>query len=142
MKKGVKYGLAALGGLAAIGALANPDNYTEIEPQETANSAYVEMVSGDFSGDTYLAEEKNVEIQITPTETQTPSPTPTSTNTPTTTPTSIPTETKKEEYTVYIAATGEKYHKKNCRTLKNGSTAISLSEAKSRGYTQCGICKP
>jgi 3D (Asp-Asp-Asp) domain-containing protein len=45
-------------------------------------------------------------------------------------------------YTVYIARSGTKYHRANCRTLRNGSTAIGVNVAESRGYTACKICNP
>ena len=42
--------------------------------------------------------------------------------------------------TVYVGKTGTKYHYKNCRTLKGGGRAISLSTAISQGYTPCKVC--
>ena len=45
-----------------------------------------------------------------------------------------------EDETVYIGKTGSKYHYKNCRTLKGGGHAISLSKAKQQGYTPCKVC--
>lgn len=42
--------------------------------------------------------------------------------------------------TVYITNTGSKYHKANCSYLRESKIAISLSEAKSRGYTPCSRC--
>jgi hypothetical protein len=45
-------------------------------------------------------------------------------------------------YTVYIGRSGTKYHRANCRTLRNGSTAIGMNIARSRGYTACKICNP
>jgi hypothetical protein len=45
-------------------------------------------------------------------------------------------------YTVYIGRSGTKYHRANCRTLRNGSTAIGVNVAKSRGYAACKICNP
>lgn len=42
--------------------------------------------------------------------------------------------------TVYIGATGTKYHKQDCQSLKGKGTAISLSDAKAQGRTACGIC--
>ena len=44
--------------------------------------------------------------------------------------------------TVYITPTGKKYHNAGCRTIKNSSTAMSLSEAKAEGYTPCKVCNP
>lgn len=45
-------------------------------------------------------------------------------------------------YTVYITEYGEKYHRAGCRYLWNSSYEISLSDAKSRGYTPCNVCNP
>jgi hypothetical protein len=46
---------------------------------------------------------------------------------------------------VYIAGSGngKKYHVEDCRTLKNSrKVEITVKEAKTRGYTSCGVCKP
>ena len=42
--------------------------------------------------------------------------------------------------TVYVGETGNKYHKKNCKTLKNGSYPISYEEAIREGRTACKVC--
>lgn len=42
--------------------------------------------------------------------------------------------------TVYITATGTKYHRSGCQYLSQSSYRISLAEAKSRGYTPCSRC--
>lgn len=42
--------------------------------------------------------------------------------------------------TVYITNTGSKYHKSGCQYLRKSKISISLSEAKSRGYTACSVC--
>ena len=51
---------------------------------------------------------------------------------------------KKKTYTsgstVYITDTGEKYHNAGCRSLRKSCIPISLSSAKSRGYTACSLC--
>lgn len=44
--------------------------------------------------------------------------------------------------TVYITDTGTKYHSAGCRHLSKSKIAISLEDAKARGYTPCGVCKP
>lgn len=49
-------------------------------------------------------------------------------------------EFKDEERVVYIAPTGEKYHKKGCRTIKGDCTEIGINDAIARGYTACGVC--
>ena len=49
-------------------------------------------------------------------------------------------EAQKNEQTVYITNTGEKYHNAGCRYLKNSSIPISLSQAQAQGYTPCKVC--
>lgn len=44
--------------------------------------------------------------------------------------------------TVYITKTGKKYHKENCRYLHSSKIPISLSDAKTKGYLPCKVCKP
>lgn len=46
------------------------------------------------------------------------------------------------EYIVYITKTGEKYHRDGCQYLRKSQIEITLSEAKSLGYTPCSVCKP
>lgn len=55
---------------------------------------------------------------------------------------SKPSTNNNQGITVYIADTGTKYHLSTCRTLKKSKHAISLAEAKAKGYTACGICHP
>lgn len=43
---------------------------------------------------------------------------------------------------VHITATGKKYHRAVCRTLKKSDTEVTLDEAKSMGLSPCGICNP
>lgn len=42
---------------------------------------------------------------------------------------------------VCITRTGRKYHKEDCRYVKNGYIKISLSDAKEM-YSPCSVCKP
>lgn len=44
--------------------------------------------------------------------------------------------------TVFITKTGKKYHRAACRSLRDSKTAISLEDAKVRGYMPCTICNP
>lgn len=46
------------------------------------------------------------------------------------------------DITVYITKSGEKYHADGCRYLSKSKIPISLSEAKSEGYTPCKVCNP
>lgn len=50
--------------------------------------------------------------------------------------------TSNQNMTVYVGATGTKYHYQTCRTLKDTRIPMSINEAKSQGYTACGVCKP
>jgi len=43
---------------------------------------------------------------------------------------------------VYITKTGTKYHKSNCRYLKQSKIKISLKKASAAGLIACKICKP
>ena len=49
---------------------------------------------------------------------------------------------KADETMVHITATGKKYHRAGCRTLKKSDTEVTLEEAKSMGLSPCGICNP
>ncbi len=44
--------------------------------------------------------------------------------------------------TVYVTATGECYHRGNCRYLSSSRIAIKLVLAKDRGYRPCSVCDP
>ncbi|GEM_PF-1104482 len=44
--------------------------------------------------------------------------------------------------TVYITASGNKYHRAGCQYLYGGSIPISLEKAKAQGYTPCSVCNP
>ncbi|CAN5833378.1 hypothetical protein BH11BAC7_BH11BAC7_33370 [soil metagenome] len=44
--------------------------------------------------------------------------------------------------TVYITATGKKYHLENCRTIKESKTSILLTDAIAQGYAPCKVCHP
>lgn len=46
------------------------------------------------------------------------------------------------ETMVHITATGKKYHRAGCRTLKKSDAEVTLDEAKSMGLSPCGICNP
>ena len=43
---------------------------------------------------------------------------------------------------VYKTPSGEKYHLATCRSVKNVSQELSLSDAVESGLTPCKICKP
>jgi len=46
------------------------------------------------------------------------------------------------DVTVYVTKTGKKYHRDGCRYLSKSKIAVSLSEAKARGYGPCSVCGP
>lgn len=46
------------------------------------------------------------------------------------------------DITVYITKTGEKYHRSGCRYLRKSKIAISLADAKERGFGPCSVCDP
>lgn len=51
-------------------------------------------------------------------------------------------DSSNSETMVHITATGKKYHRAGCRTLKKSDTEVTLEEAKSMGLSPCGICNP
>lgn len=46
------------------------------------------------------------------------------------------------EVTVYVTPKGKKYHRENCRTIRDQKRALTLSEAVKEGYDACKVCKP
>lgn len=50
--------------------------------------------------------------------------------------------TDDKSQTVYITRTGKKYHRSGCRYLSRSCNSISLSSAKSNGYSACSVCNP
>ena len=49
---------------------------------------------------------------------------------------------KPQEKTVYITATGNKYHRASCRYLEKSKISIDLSDALAAGYGACKVCRP
>lgn len=43
---------------------------------------------------------------------------------------------------VYVTATGSKYHRKTCRYLKKSGAEIPKKDAELLGYSACKVCKP
>ena len=54
----------------------------------------------------------------------------------------VPARKVAREVSVYLTKTGEKYHKEDCTFLAKSKIAISLSQAKRRGFAPCKICRP
>jgi competence protein ComEC len=52
------------------------------------------------------------------------------------------TQTENKSVNVYVTKTGEKYHSDGCSSLSKSKIPVSLSDAKSSGYTPCSKCKP
>lgn len=48
--------------------------------------------------------------------------------------------TKKHVTYVYVTDTGSKYHRAGCRYLWNSKRKVSLTSAKSFGYSACSVC--
>jgi hypothetical protein len=46
------------------------------------------------------------------------------------------------DVTVYVSKVDKHYHREACDHLRQDKHAISASEAKTAGYTRCGLCKP
>lgn len=53
-----------------------------------------------------------------------------------------PVSSDKDEVTVYITNSGEKYHADGCRYLSKSKIPISLDDACAKGYEPCKVCKP
>jgi phosphatidylserine/phosphatidylglycerophosphate/cardiolipin synthase-like enzyme len=49
---------------------------------------------------------------------------------------------EQKEITVYITKNGRKYHRGDCKWLYASRIAITLKEAKARGYEACKVCDP
>lgn len=47
-----------------------------------------------------------------------------------------------QETTVFRSKSGSKYHKENCRTLRNKPSPISLKDAVNAGLGPCSVCNP
>lgn len=54
----------------------------------------------------------------------------------------VPAQKDQQTQTVYITRTGKKYHRDGCRHLAVSKIAISLKDAKEKGYTPCKVCHP
>jgi endonuclease YncB( thermonuclease family) len=44
--------------------------------------------------------------------------------------------------TVFVTPNGEKYHRADCRHVSANSAAVTVAEAKRRGYRPCAMCRP
>lgn len=50
----------------------------------------------------------------------------------------------KSDPVYYVTSSGEKFHRKNCITIRyrNNVTTLHLDDAKMNGYTPCRVCCP
>jgi hypothetical protein len=111
------------------------------DPSQSAQPSALRKACGDkgkrMTGPTVIQQGDKAVAKLTLTfvipEPPPPPPTQTTTSGTTISPGSI---------TVYITNTGTKYHLSGCRHLSASKIAISLADAKARGYTACGVCKP
>lgn len=51
-------------------------------------------------------------------------------------------KSEQQTITVYITDYGSKYHRQGCQYLWDSSNAVTLSNAKSWGYSPCSVCDP
>ena len=51
-------------------------------------------------------------------------------------------ESSNDEETVWITASGTKFHRESCRYAADGASRLSRADAEAAGYVPCGICKP
>lgn len=51
-------------------------------------------------------------------------------------------QTQKKETVVYVTRTGEKFHRSNCRYLRQSKIKTTKNEAVKNGYSACKVCKP
>ena len=97
---------------------------------------------------TVVIKSNGTDISVSASNYASPSPSPSTKPTPTPTPsptkpvTITPQPTTPIGTTVYITNTGSKYHVSGCRYLSKSKIAISLSNAKAKGYTPCSVCNP
>lgn len=126
-------GLLALS-LAAFSGCAS----TEIQTPTTAPVSVATSVPEQTASPTPIP---SVTPTATPTKIISPAPTAQQTQSPKSNNTNSG-QSDKTEKTVYITKTGEKYHRSGCKYLRKSKISISLSSAKSRGYTPCSICNP
>jgi hypothetical protein len=79
-------------------------------------------------------------LATTPTRTNTVRPT----NTPTWTSTAQPSATSTTSLggTVYITATGNRYHRAGCRYLGSSAIPKTCAWVDANGYTACSVCDP
>jgi competence protein ComEC len=119
------------------------------------NNANVKIYRTDLQGTIVFTSDGNtITVNTEPTLYQAPTPTASPTTAPTSTPEPSPTATATPTPTptpepapsvmVWLAASGERYHRiNNCgRMNPDRATQVTLENAKSRGFTACANCRP
>ena len=146
MKKGVKALLSVLFGLVFISVLVPSSGGTA---DDAAQPPAIQQQAETPEPQSETKTQKPVVVVDEPEPTQEPAQTPQDTPQTATQPEAPKHEQeqpvqqeefKDEERMVYITPTGEKYHKKGCRTIKGDCTEIGINDAIARGYTACGVC--
>ena len=92
----------------------------------------------------FTSDGKTITVDKEPTQYQPAAPTPSSAPqvTTQTTPTPEPEPATSNDIITYITNTGQRYHLESCRHLSQSKIETTLSDAKARGLTACGTCKP
>lgn len=54
----------------------------------------------------------------------------------------IPRTDENDSAAVYITPTGKKYHRADCRTIKDKSACVNRNVAEGYGYEACKVCNP
>lgn len=132
-KKKRRVGLYVIGGLLAIGIIANLIEPTADNKDPTASSAPYSV-----SGSSAVSE-----TSFTPGPTLVPTSTPTTAPAPSLPPTPIPASEPSQDV-VYWTPNGSSYHSsERCRTLSRSKTILSgtIDEAIASGHADpCGVC--
>lgn len=133
-KKKRRVWLYVIGGLLAIGIIANLVEPTADNKVPTASSAPYSVSGSSVVSETSFTPEPTLVPTSTPAETATPEPTPTLS----------PESSEPSQVIVYWTPNGGSYHSsENCRTLSRSKTILSgtVDEAVASGHGDpCGVC--
>lgn len=113
-----------------INALQNVEDTTTKKSINTTDRTAEENSSAESSNDSadnFANSIDNSADQVEPTVTPEPVYTP---------------PVEQTEKIVYVGNSGTKYHRQNCRTLKNGSYEMTLTDAQNEGREACKVCNP
>ena len=107
---------------------------------EKLNAAGVEIYRTDLNGTITISTDGDGYDIKTKKTASASEPKATATNTPSSTLTQPIMQS--DNTTVYVTKSGKKYHVDGCHYLKSSKIAISLSDAKAKGYEPCSACNP